>query len=286
MQGDEQPLAALLTLSLSRRQERLAGRVAAHLSALGDSEESLSIGRMVAQSRGASAAVLKTASQLEPLLVEVIEEGANGAESAPVPLEEELPLKLALAEIAATWEPMARHVALALDPDLESTRVEIPDEDRALMLRMSQLGASPLFDQMSLEALADLGAVAVPHEYAPGELICTRGTPSEGVLLVVAGSAHITIKNATGTTSGLVEAGQTIGELGAMTGATWNDMAVATRHGTSVLCLPIEKFRELLDQDAHAATGMLRLISERLRERRTSGARSVVPGLDDGVSPN
>ena len=280
LQGEERPLGLLLTLSLERRQERLAGRVAAHLSALGDSEESLSIGRMVASSRAAGAAVLKTSNQLEPLLVEVIE-SAPGSEAKD---EEELPLKLALAEIAGSWEPLARHVALALAPDLEPARVALPDEDRALLARMSQIGASPLFDHLSLESLADLGAVAVPHEYAPGELICTRGTPSEGVLLVVAGSAHILVKTATGTTKGLVEAGQTIGELGAMTGATWNDMAVATRHGTSVLSLPIEKFRGLLDHDAHAATGMLRLISERLRETRGSGTRATVPVLDDGAT--
>lgn len=281
LSGDEQPLGSLLILSLERRQERLAGRVAAHLSALGDSEESLSIGRMVAQSRAASAVVLKAVAQLEPALVEVIE--TRPADQA---CEEELPLKLALTEIASSWEPMARHIALALAPDLEPIRIEIPDDDRALMARMSQLGASPLFDHLPLETLADLGAAAVPHEYAPGELICTRGTPSDGVLLVIEGSAHILIKTATGTSKGLVEAGQTIGELGAMTGATWNDMAVATRHGTSVLCIPVEKFRGLLDQDAHAATGMLRLISERLRETRASGTLPAVPMPDDGVSPN
>ena len=281
VQGADQPLSALLILSLERRQERLAGRVAAHLSALGDSEESLSIGRMVAQSRAAAAAVLKGAAHLEPPLVAVIE--AIPAERAS---DEELPLKLALSEIAASWEPMARHIAVALAPELEPARIELPDDDRTLMKRMSQLGASPLFDHLPLETLADLGAAAVPHEYAPGELICTRGTPSQGVLLVVAGSAHILVKTAAGTTKGLVEAGQTIGELGAMTGATWNDMAVATRHGTSVLCIPIEKFRGLLDQDAHAATGMLRLISERLRETRASGTLPTVPVVDDGASPN
>ena len=280
LRGEERPLAALLILSLERRQERLAARVAAHLSALGDSEESLSIGRMVAQSRAAAAAVLKTAAQLEPALVAVIE--TRSGEAA----DEELPLKLALSEIAGSWEPMARHIALALAPELEPARSEIAADDRALLTRMSQLGASPLFDHLPLETLADLAAAAVPHEYAPGELICTRGTPSEGVLLVIAGSAHILVKTATGTSKGLVEAGQTIGELGAMTGATWNDMAVATRHGTSVLCIPIEKFRGLLDHDAHAATGMLRLISQRLRETRASGTLPIVPGKDDSASPN
>ena len=281
LQGDDQALGALLILSLERRQEKLAGRVAAHLSALGDSEESLSIGRMVAHSREAAAAVLNSAAHLEAPLVQVIEQANPEPATA-----EELPLKLALSEIAASWEPMARHIAVALAPELEPARIEILEDDRALMKRMSQLGASPLFDHLPLETLADLGACAVPHEYAPGELICTRGTPSQGVLLVVAGSAHILVKTATGTTKGLVEAGQTIGELGAMTGATWNDMAVATRHGTSVLCIPLEKFRGLLDQDAHAATGMLRLISERLRETRASGTLPTVPVVDDGASPN
>jgi len=280
LRGEERPLAALLILSLERRQERLAARVAAHLSALGDSEESLASGRMVAQSRAAAAAVLKTAAQLEPALVAVIE--TRSGEAA----DEELPLKLALSEIAGSWEPMARHIALALAPELEPARSEIAAAARALLTRMSQLGASPLFDHLPLETLADLAAAAVPHEYAPGELICTRGTPSEGVLLVIAGSAHILVKTATGTSKGLVEAGQTIGELGAMTGATWNDMAVATRHGTSVLCIPIEKFRGLLDHDAHAATGMLRLISQRLRETRASGTLPIVPGKDDSASPN
>ena len=72
----------------------------------------------------------------------------------------------------------------------------------------------------------------------------------------------------------------------AMTGATWNDMAVATRHGAAVLCIPTEKFRVLLDQDAHAATGMLRLVSERLRVARASGTRPIVSAREDGSPPN
>jgi cyclic nucleotide-binding protein/4Fe-4S binding protein len=284
--GPQQPLISLLVLSLERRREQCAMRVAAHLAALGDSEESFSMARMLASSRESAAAVLKVSNHLDPSLIGAIEEAkTRGATKV-----EELPLAFTLSEIASSWEPLARHIAHLLSTPAAATEHPTGWEAAGEQLeRMSQLGASPLFEHLSLETLAELARLATARDYAPGELICTRGTPSDGVLVVVAGSAHILINTEVGTAKGLVAAGQTIGELGAMTGATWTDMAVATRHGTSVLCIPADAFRALLDQDAHAASGMLRLVSERLREAR-SGAISVSrPGSGregGGSAPN
>lgn len=279
--GERQPLAGLLMLSLARRQERQAGRVAAHLSALGDSEESLSIGRMLTQSRAAASAVLKLANQFEPALVAVIQ----NVEPTELAREEELPLSLALTEIATSWEPLAQHIARSLAADNQPSAGQVA-EDRGLLNRMSQLGASPFFGHLSLESLADIASVSASRDYAPGELICTRGTPSDGVLLVVAGSAQILMNTVDGPTKGLVEAGQTVGELSAMAGATWNDMVVATRCGTSVLCIPTDRFRALLDEDAHAAAGMLRLVSARLREARSGALPMTAPAREENQSPN
>ena len=286
-----QPFANLLVLSLERRREQCAMRVAAHLSALGDSEESFSMARMLASSRDAAAAVHRVSNHLDRALVAAIEEAmTTGADAV-----EALPLDLTLGEIAASWEPLARHIARTLATGGEAHPGAGPDlrgaESQERLERMSQLGSSPLFEHLSLETLAELSTLATARDYAPGELICTRGTPSDGVLVVVAGSAHILVNTENGTAKGLVEPGETIGELGAMTGATWNDMAVATRHGTSVLCIPVQAFRALLDQDAHAASGMLRLVSERLREARNGGTplSRLTPtssGPGSGSAPN
>jgi hypothetical protein len=283
VRGPQQPLTSLLVLSLERRREQCAMRVAAHLAALGDSEESFSMVRMLASSRESATAVLEVSNHLDPSLIGAIEEAkTRGATKL-----EELPLALTLSEIASSWEPLARHIARLLTTAGASPEDPAGSGDAGEQLeRMSQLGASPLFEHLSLETLAELARLATVRDYAPGELICTRGSPSDGVLVVVAGSAHILINTEVGTAGGLVEVGQTIGELGAMTGATWTDRAVATRHGTSVLCIPAEAFRALLDRDAHAASGMLRLVSERLREAR-SGASSVrLPGPGREGSPN
>lgn len=277
-------LAGLLLLSLQRRQERLAGRVGAQLSALGDSEEALSLGRMLASSRAAASTVLELSQHLEPGLRRVIEEQGAGP---GVDEEQELPLRLALTDIASSWEPLARHIAEALVSELDVPGART--DDRALLERMSRLGASPLFKHLSLESLAEIASLSTARDYVPGELICTPGKPSDGVVLVVEGSAHILVKTETGTTKGLVEAGQTIGELAAMTGAPWDELAVATRHGTSVLCIPTAAFRKLMDQDAQAATGMLRLVSERVREARGGGLQmsGLAPGRgEDEPAPN
>ena len=278
--GERQPLARLLVLSLARRQERLASRVAAHLSALGDAEESRSIGRMVTQSRAAATAVLKAANHLEPALVAVIEDVEAGTR-AP---EDELPLSLALTEIATSWEPLAQHIARALASEGQPGAEQI--EDLGPLDRMSQLAASPLFEHLSLEALAGIASVSTPREYAVGEVICTRGTPSDGVLLVVSGAAQILMTTPEGATHGIVEAGQTIGELGALSGGKWNETVVAARQGASALCIPTERFRAFLDADPHAAAGLLRLVSVRLRDSRTSATRAIVSSHDDGSPPN
>lgn len=289
VKGPRQPLANLLIVSLERRREHCAVRVAAHLAALGDSEESLSMARMLASSREAATAVRRVSNHLDQGLITAIEEAvATGAVSV-----DDLPLGLTLGEIAGSWEPLARQIARTLAgigelPSPGAADAKGGDVEGRLE-RMSQLGSSPLFEHLSLEMLAELSALATARDYAPGEVICARGTPSDGVLVVVGGSAQILISTENGTAKGLVEPGQTIGELGAMTGATWNDMAVAARHGTSVLCIPAEAFRALLDQDAHAASGMLRLVSERLREARNGGspvARATPTSSSGNAPPN
>lgn len=244
--------------------------------------------RVLATSRAAATAVLRVSHHLDPSLIAALE-GAKAQASNAV---DELPLDLALDEIATSWESLARHIArqLAVALGTTTTTVQPPSEADAQIERMSQLCASPLFEHLSLDTLAGLAAVATPREFAPGELICKRGAPSDGVLVVVGGAAQILIKTEVGTVPGLVEAGQTIGELGAMTGATWSDTAVATHHGTSVLCLPAEPFRGFLEHDAHAASGMLRLVSERLREARNGGSPLGRPtptsGPGSGSAPN
>src|SRR6185295_7571319 len=79
VQGERQPLGLLLSLAADRRQSQLGARVAAQLAALGDSEESLSFARALAESRAAATAVLKSAAHLHPDLTSVLEKGAASA---------------------------------------------------------------------------------------------------------------------------------------------------------------------------------------------------------------
>jgi CRP-like cAMP-binding protein len=285
VQGGRESLARLLLLSLDRRQALLAARVAAQLSALGDSEESLSIVRTLAQSRSAVSAVLRLASHLHPDLVSVLE----NPDPTPASAEGDIPLDRALAKIATSWEPAARRIAQALSPSAAGHLPGVaPLDDLPLLKRMGQLGVSELFGHLSLESLEKLSGGATSREYAPGQLIYAQGAPSNEVLLVVEGAAYMLVETPTGTARvGEVIAGQTIGELGAITGEPRGVTAVAEAGGASVLCIPTAAFRSLLDQDVRTATGVLRLVSERLAE--SLGNVSVVAGapwLPLGSEPN
>jgi CRP-like cAMP-binding protein len=124
------------------------------------------------------------------------------------------------------------------------------------------------------------------HQHAPGQLICAQGAASDEVLLVVEGSAKILVETTRGTASiGLVEPGQTIGELGAITGEPRSSAAVADDDGAAVLSIPAAVFRALLDQDLRATSGMLRLVSERLTRSigkvvATGGATAIRTEVD------
>jgi hypothetical protein len=219
--------------------------------------------RALAQSRAAATAVLKSAAHMHPELAAVIEKGAATAAGAAGDLR----LSEALTEIATSWGPAAQRIATTLAAGT-STVDHVNSGailDPALARRMGQLGSSPLFQHLPLESLERMSETATANEYAPGQLISGQGAPSDDVLLVVRGTAKILVETARGTASvGLVEPGQTIGELGVITGEPRSAAAVADDDGASVLSIPAAIFRALLDQDLRATTGMLRLVSERL----------------------
>ncbi len=277
VKGEPEPLARLLILSLDRRQDRLAARVAAHLAALESAQESHAIGRMLAASPPAASAVLKFGEHLHADLVDAIENTADVQDAT----DDAIPLRLALLEIATSWEPLARRLARALAPDLDVTGPE--NDDPILLARMGQLGSCPLFEHLPLEVVADLSRDSASREYAAGELVCTQGMPSDEFLLIVQGSATILIETDDGIAKKSVDAGQTIGALGAIAGTGWTDTVVAAEQGASVLCIPARAFRDLLDQNAHAATGLLRLASERLNEVR--GRRTPLGIVAPGRAP-
>jgi hypothetical protein len=271
LQGERAQLAKLLILEADRRHEKVATRVAAQLAALGDSDESFTFAHALAQSRAAATAVLASAAQLHPDLAAVIEKGAATAAAAAGDLRP----SEALAEIAASWDPAARRIADTLSRGtaaLAAGPEDGPDDepaglDPALARRMGQMAVSPLFQHLPLESIERLCQLATATHYAPGQLISGQGAPSEDVLLVVEGSAKVLVETARGTASvGVVEPGQTIGELGAITGEPRSAAAVADDDGAAVLSIPTAIFRALLDQDLRAATGMLRLVSERLTQ--------------------
>lgn len=264
VEGAERPLARLLNVGVDRRCRECAVRVAAHLSAFGESEESLALVRLL--SRPAAAAVVHACPEPDPALRAVLEERlADDSSSLPA-----LPLELVLNEIATSWDPLARSVARRLAGDAGATGTDGQQEDPERLERMSQLCSSPLFERLSLETLAELATRATLRSYAPGELIRPRGALGDNVLIVATGSAQLLVDTELGTAKRAVESGQTIGELGALTGAASNDAAVATGYGASVLSVPAGVLRALVDRDARAASNLLRLVSERLRKAQGS----------------
>lgn len=261
----ERPFANLLVRSLEQRRAGTAARVAAYLSALRDSEEAWSMARLLATSPKTAALVRHVGGSSGFGIAAVLEAAAPDAGS-PV---EELALEHALNEIAGTWEPSAQEIARTLAARTGAPSLGTVADVSVKVERMAELASSPLLEPLALETLAELAVASERLDFAAGKAFRTDGA----VLLVVRGSAHV-LDTQAGVTRGLVGVGQTLGELGALTGAQGDAAAVAAQTGVSVLSIPAETFRASLEGDVRAASSFLRLAAERLGEQSTGLASS------------
>jgi CRP-like cAMP-binding protein len=101
--------------------------------------------------------------------------------------------------------------------------------------------------------------------YVPGDVIFREGEPSDGLYLITAGTARVTVTGEGGETFlATVRANEVLGEMGVLDGEARSGTATAL-----TLCatyyLPAESFLDLLEQSPLASMRLLALLCQRLR---------------------
>ncbi len=101
--------------------------------------------------------------------------------------------------------------------------------------------------------------------YVPGDIIFREGDPSDGLYLVTAGIARVTVTGEGGETFlATVRANEVLGEMGVLDGQPRSGTATAL-----TLCaaffVPTEAFLDLLERSTLASMRLLALLCQRLR---------------------
>ena len=109
-------------------------------------------------------------------------------------------------------------------------------------------------------------------QLAGGETLFEKGDPPSALYLLISGSLGIYSYNANGETQlqALIKAGETVGEMGVISGQPRNATVIAIRD-SKLLQLSKTKFDQLLKSEPELMAGINRLLVYRLR-RATSGA--------------
>lgn len=220
----------------------------------------------------------RDASELEPVAV------------APVTAEE------ALREMVREREPIAQAVALGA---LSAVKREDAEREAAALLgepggvhwlvrdvaervrdaasvlgdestlgRLLRLNEGQLFRHMAPEALAAIAKEAAVRSYARGEELCHQGDASDALLVLSRGGAEVRVDRDDGepVTVGAVKPGQSLGELGVLTGSVRSATVLATSDGTEAVVIPGERLLATLQGDGKLATALLRTVGERLAQ--------------------
>jgi CRP-like cAMP-binding protein len=102
-------------------------------------------------------------------------------------------------------------------------------------------------------------------DFEPGDILVRQGDASDGVYLIGAGSLQVTASNDQGATFlSLVNAGQVLGELGALDGQPRSATAVALSSGVAYF-VPTDMFLHLLEHSQGASLRLLMMLVSRLR---------------------
>jgi CRP-like cAMP-binding protein len=122
-----------------------------------------------------------------------------------------------------------------------------------------------LFAGIPAQEAATICASLIEVHFQPGDVLVRQGDASDGLYLIGAGSLQVTASNDQGATFlSIVNAGQVLGELGALDGQPRSATAVALSAGLAYF-VPSETFLKLLDQSNDASRRLLMMLVSRLR---------------------
>lgn len=132
---------------------------------------------------------------------------------------------------------------------------------------MKSLETCALFEELPPPTLAALNAIAEQRAYAPGTVVFNEGAPGDGMYVVGEGEVEITASLDGGPhrTVSRLRAGEIFGEMAFVEGKPRS--ATARVLGpTRLIFLPSKELHGILEEHPRLATGILRLISRRLRD--------------------
>ena len=157
----------------------------------------------------------------------------------------------------------ARHLqdartGLADSPFLQSQRRGDTDPDRE---EFPGIAAADLFADLLPEGILWVARQGHLRELAPGELAMAQGAASDSLALVVQGDVQL--QTASGQTV-VLGVGQTVGEMGVITGAPRTARVEAGPQGARLFVLPARAFEELLRRSRRFGRGLLAHLAERL----------------------
>ena len=101
--------------------------------------------------------------------------------------------------------------------------------------------------------------------FFPGEKLLQEGDPSDGIFLILAGSARVTATNDQGETFlAAVHANDVLGEMGVLDGEPRSGTATAVTICASYF-IPTDPFVDLLERSTQVSNRLLALLTHRLR---------------------
>jgi signal-transduction protein with cAMP-binding, CBS, and nucleotidyltransferase domain len=136
------------------------------------------------------------------------------------------------------------------------------------------LKSAPVFERVAGDDLAPLARIAEEEVVAPGSAITREGDPGDALYIIVRGRVQVSRDGVPLATLG---AGDTLGEMSVFDGAPRSATGTALEE-TEVLRIGNEEFYEVLHEQVEIAEGVIRVLSDRIRnldrevaERRAAG---------------
>ncbi|WP_411868656.1 cyclic nucleotide-binding domain-containing protein [Vulcanococcus limneticus] len=147
---------------------------------------------------------------------------------------------------------------LADSPFLQRQRQGQSDPDRQ---EFPVIAAAELFADLLPEGILWMARQGHLQDLQPGDVVMEQGAPSDALALVLQGDVRLQTSGGQPVVLGV---GQTVGEMGVITGAPRTARVEAGPEGARLFVLPAQSFEELLRRSRRFGRGLLASLAERL----------------------
>lgn len=122
----------------------------------------------------------------------------------------------------------------------------------------------PLFGALPASLLGGLAEQARTRTVAPGAVLCEEGDPADSVFVLLSGRMEVE-RNGKGAVASLGRRGDLMGEMAILTG-TPRSATLRAELESSVLEIPSDGFRQMLDRVPELGLRLAQMLSQRLTE--------------------